>query len=89
MHALLGSTAQRGTTELGHNHPEDHQSDEDAESKDALVFPPHLAPYGTCSAAEGRRLARHGIRLVHEQLDALPAAEDLLDVLDHDVLHLG
>ena len=68
-------------------HP--HQSDEDAESKDALVFPPHLAPYGTCSAAEGRRLARHGVRLVHEELDALPAAEDLLHVLDHDVLHLS
>jgi hypothetical protein len=68
-------------------HP--HQSDEDAERENALVLPPHLAPHRARTTTEGRRLARHVIRLVDEQLDALPAAEDLLYVLHHDVLHLG
>ena len=66
-----------------------HQSDEDAETENALVFPPHLASHRAGTTTEGRCLARHGVRLVHQQLDALPAAQDLLDVLDHDVLHLG
>ena len=65
-----------------------HQSDEDAESKDAFVLPPHLAPHGTRAAAEGRRLTCHVVCLVNKQLDALSAAKDLLHVLHHDVLHL-
>jgi hypothetical protein len=68
-------------------HP--HQSDEEAETEDALVLPPHLSSHGACPTTEGRCLARHVIRLVDEELDAFPAAEDLLYVLDHDVLYLG
>lgn len=107
----LGSTPQRRTTELGHNHPEyhlsertcyvrhrntlgektryPHQSDEYAECEDALVLPPHLASHRARPTTEGRRLARHIVRLVYEQFDAFPTAEDLLYVLDHDVFHLG
>src|SRR6266702_2756934 len=66
-----------------------HQSDEDAESKDAFVLPPHLAPHRACTAAEGRRLTCHAVCLVNKQLNALPTAEDLLHVLHHDVLHLS
>ena len=109
-HSSLGSTAQRSTTELRHNHPKNHlsvthmspvrnrivgkarqphQSDEDAECQNALVLPPHLASHRARPTTEGRRLARHVICLVDEQLNALPTAEDLLYVLDHDVLHLG
>jgi hypothetical protein len=65
-----------------------HQSDEDAKCQDALVLPPHLASHRARPTTEGRRLARHVICLVDEQLDALPATEDLLHILDHDVLHL-
>jgi len=83
------TTAQRRPTELCYNHPENHQSDEDAKSKDAFVLPPHLAPHGACTTAKSRRLTRHVVGLVNKQLDALPAAEDLLHVLHHDVLHLS
>jgi len=89
MDPSLCSATKRSATELGHNHPNYHQSDEDAESKDALVLPPHLASHRARSTAKCRSLTRHVIRLVHQKFNALPATEDLLDVLDHDVLHLS
>ena len=47
-----------------------------------------LPPHRPRPAAERRRLPRHHVRLVDQQLDALAAREDLLDVLHHDVLDL-
>ena len=73
-------------TELGNNDPEEDESDNDAEGDDLAVLPPHLPADGACAAAEGGRLGGHGVGLVDEELDALAAAEDLLDVLDHNVL---
>lgn len=33
-------------------------------------------------------MGRHRVRLVDEEFDALTTAEDLFDVLDHDVLDM-
>ena len=78
-----------GTKTSGEKARRPHQSDEDAESKDAFVLPPHLAPHGACTTAESRRLTCHAVCLVNQQFYAFPTAEDLLHVLDHDVLHLS
>jgi hypothetical protein len=66
-----------------------YDRDKEAEDENARVLPPHLATRGAGTAAERVRLAGHGICLVHEELDALTAREDLLDVLDHDLADLA
>lgn len=65
-----------------------YQANEHTQRHDLRIAPPHLATDVARPAAECGGLARHDVGLVDEQLDALAAAQDLLHVLDHDVLHL-
>lgn len=49
-------------------------------------LPPHLPPDTFGPPFERPRLARELVGLVDEELDALASAENLVDVIDHDVL---
>jgi len=77
------------TTELCDDDPNENNKDDDAQTKDTGILPPHLSPDSPCTTPERRCLAGHVIGLINEQLNAFATAEDLLHVLNHDVLHLG
>lgn len=62
---------------------EDNKAEQDGDTR---VLPPLLATDSPRSAAESVRLARKRIRLVDQEIEALAALQDRLDVLDHDVL---
>lgn len=63
-----------------------HDDDNTCEDGDFRVLPPLLAAHGTRSAAERVRLTRERVSLVDEEVKALAALQDRVDVLHHDVL---
>src|SRR6267154_5296007 len=82
----LRAALQASPTELSNNNIQKYQRNQDAQRQYLGILPPHLAPHGPRTAPECGGLRGHGIGLIYEQLDALTTAQDLLDVLDHDVL---
>ena len=71
------------------NAVQDKEEDKGAEAgqaHDLCVFPPHLAAEANGSSAEGHALVGGVIGAVHEQLDPFATAEDLFDVVRHDIL---
>ena len=65
-----------------------YYANDDAQRENLRIFPPHAAPDRACASPERSCLARHVVRLVDEQLDALSSGKDLLDILNHDILDL-
>ena len=65
-----------------------HQSYKTGEDKYFGVFPPHLASRCPGTSPECGRLTCHDVRLIDEQLYSLTPAEDLLNILDHDIFHM-
>lgn len=80
-HQWLGRSASRNCVDRCTHHA--HYSRQD---RDLRVLPPLLSPDAPCAPPEGICLARKSIGLVHEEVEALAALQDRVDVLDHDVL---
>lgn len=61
-----------------HNHQQRHQPN---------ILPPHLPPQPPTSHPKIGRRAAEPIRLINQQIDALPTLENPLDILRHDLAH--
>ena len=79
---------QSSTTELRKDDPKDYQNDHATQHQDLRVLPPHLTPHCPCASSKSGCLTCHMICLIHQKLYPLATAQDLFDVLDHDVFDL-
>ena len=84
----LRTALQASTTELSNNNIQKYQRNQDAQCEYLAILPPHLPSHRPRATSECSGLRRHGIGLVHKQLDALPTAQNLLHILDHNILNL-
>ena len=65
-----------------------HQAHRHTQQHNLLIPPKLLPPHRPSPPSERRRLMRHIVCLIHQQLDSLAATQNLLHVLHHDVLDL-
>lgn len=86
--ASLSATMQACPTELSDDNVQKYQRNQDAQCQYLAILPPHLPPHCPRTAPECSGLRGHGVGLVYEKFDAFSAAQDLLNILDHNVLDL-
>jgi hypothetical protein len=79
----------RHTVCATHNDDDDDAHDEAHQELHLDVLPPHLVAQRLAALLELVSLVAQVLRLVHQQLQLLPPVQHLLDVLHHDLLHLG
>jgi len=77
------------STELSYKDPEDENANNNAQSQNSGIFPPHLPSDCSRASPERGRLASHVVSFVNKQFNPFASIEDLFDVLDHDVFDLS
>jgi len=77
------------STELSYKDPEDENANNNTESQNSGIFPPHLSSDCPRASSERSSLTGHVVSFVNKQFNAFASIEDLFDILDHDVLDLS
>lgn len=65
-----------------------YQPNQHTQCQNFTISPPHLPPHTAGTPPKRSRLASHDIRLIDKELNSLASAENLLNILHHNVLNL-
>ena len=86
---LLGAVVSARVAEDQEQHDDEHHERAREHELHLELVPPHPLPKLPPRPVKVIRLESQILRLVHQELDLLPAVQHLLDVVHHDLLHFA